>query len=101
MMRECSECHRSYTAQDFVKEESKGMDAERRALGLEGVRFLYYSCPDCSHADIFVDVLPVGGETEEEYRARRGELEAAVRQMHDEHVGVTLTEKQARGPAVG
>ena len=56
MMRECSQCRKPYAAQDFVKEESKGMESHRRALGLEGVRFLYYACRGCGHADIFVDV---------------------------------------------
>ena len=51
MMRECSQCRKPYAAQDFVKEESKGMESHRRALGLEGVRFLYYACRGCGHAD--------------------------------------------------
>jgi len=93
MMRECSQCRRRYTAQDFVKEESKGMEAERKALGLEGVRFLYYTCPGCNHADIFVDVHPLEGEREEHYRSRRSELEAAVRELHAKNVGVTLIER--------
>ena len=29
MHRECSYYHRPFTAQDFVKEESKGMEADR------------------------------------------------------------------------
>jgi len=76
-----------------VKEESKGMESQRRSLGLEGVRFLYYACPDCERADIFVDVHPLEGESDENYRARRNELEAAVRQMHGEEVGITLSER--------
>ena len=93
MMRGCSQCRRRYTARDFVKEESKGMESQRRSLGLEGVHFLYYACPDCEHADIFVDVHPLEGESDSHYRARRDELEAAVRQMHGEAIGVTLSER--------
>jgi len=93
MMRECSQCRRTYTAQDFVKEESKGMEAERKALALEGVRFLYYTCPDCKHADIFVDVHPLEGESDEYYRASRSELEAADQELHAKNVGVTLIER--------
>jgi hypothetical protein len=93
MMRECSQCHRPHTAQDFVKEESKGMEAERKALGLEGVRFLYYTCPACNHAEIFVDLHPLGGESDEHYRTRRSELEAAVQELHATNVGITLTER--------
>jgi hypothetical protein len=91
MHRECSHCHRPFTSQDFVKEESRGMEAERKALGLEGVRFLYYSCPACHYADIFVDVHPLADETSEEFRARRAELEAAVQEIHADNVGVVLT----------
>jgi len=97
MMRECSQCRRPYTARDFVNEESKGMESERRALGLEGVRFLYYACPDCEHADIFVDVRPLEGERDEDYRARRDELEAAVRQLHSEEIGITLNDSPIKG----
>jgi hypothetical protein len=43
-MRECSHCHKPLTPQEFVKEVSKGMELERKALGLQGVRFLYYTC---------------------------------------------------------
>lgn len=93
MMRECSGCRRPYTAQDFVKEESKGMEAERKSLGLEGVRFLYYTCPECKHADIFVDIHPLEGESDEDYHARRSELEAAVQELHTKNVGVTLIER--------
>ena len=93
MLRECSQCRRPYAAQNFVKEESKGMEAERKALGLAGVRFLYYACPGCKHADIFVDLHPLEGESDEHYRARRSELEAAVRELHAKNVGVTLIER--------
>ena len=69
------------------------MESQRRSLGLEGVRFLYYVCPGCRHADIFVDVHPLEGESDENYRARTDELEAAVRQVHGEEIGVTLSER--------
>ena len=47
MHRECLQCHRAFTAQDFVKADTLEMETERKALGLQGVRFLYYSCPGC------------------------------------------------------
>jgi hypothetical protein len=93
MMRQCSKCHEPYTRLDFVKEESKGMEAERKALGLEGVRFLYYHCSRCGHADIFVDLHPLDGESVENFTKRRDELEAAIQQFHADNVGVTLTQR--------
>jgi hypothetical protein len=79
MHRECSHCHRPFTAGDFGRAESKGMEADRRALGLPGVRFLYYDCPACGGADIFLDLHRLPGEAQEDYQARRQELEGLVR----------------------
>ena len=90
MHRECSYCRRPFTAQDFVKEESKGMEADRRALGLEGVRFLSYACPACGYADIFVDVHAIAGETPKQFQQRRWELESTVRQLYAERVAVIV-----------
>jgi hypothetical protein len=59
------------------------MEADRKAAGLAGIRFLYYSCPDCGIDDIFVDVLPLEGERPEEFRRRREEMEAVVRRVRD------------------
>jgi hypothetical protein len=97
---ECPNCHRPFTAEDFVKEESKGMEADRRALGLEGVRFLSYACPACGYADIFVDIHPLENETPEAFGRRRAELEAAVRQVRGDKMEVIVTPRRAgfRGP---
>ena len=93
MQRECSHCRRKFTPQDFVKEESKGMEAERRTLGLEGVRFLYYTCPECGFADIFLDIRHLPGESDDDFHSRRGELEATAREIHAEKVDVVVSEK--------
>ena len=93
MNRACRHCHRQLTAQDFVKEESKNMEADRKSLGLEGVRFLYYTCPDCKHDDIFLDIHHLEGESPEAFQKRREALEAAVRQTDAEKVEVTITER--------
>ena len=50
MIRECTQCHRPFTPKDLAKEESKGMEAERKARGLEGLLFRYYTCPACDRA---------------------------------------------------
>jgi hypothetical protein len=90
-MRECSHCHKVLTPSELARDESKGMEAERKALGLQGVRFLYYNCSDCGYADIFVDVRPVNGEPVETFRRRRRELESTVRQLHADRVEVVVT----------
>ena len=69
------------------------MEAERKALGLEGVLFRYYTCPACGQADIFVDLGLLPGERQEDVLRRRA-LEEAVRGLRGEQVEVVLTERQ-------
>jgi hypothetical protein len=90
MRRECTRCQRPFIPTDLAKEESKGMEAQRKAAGLEGVRFLYYRCPVCEKDDIFVDVLPRPDETPEKYRVRKDAMEDAARTMHSEQVEVVV-----------
>ncbi len=85
MKRVCTRCHRPFTPEDLARAESKGMEAERKAKGLEGVRFVYYHCP-CGMNDIFVDILPREDEFQEDFERRRAEMESTVRAMHDERV---------------
>jgi hypothetical protein len=91
-MRECSHCHQLLTRYELAREESDGMEAERKALGLQGVRFLYYNCSHCGYADIFVDVHPVPDEPVETFLQRREELESIVRQLHADYVEVVVTD---------
>ncbi len=93
MIRVCRHCNRPFTAQDFVKEESKNMEADRKRLGLEGVRFHYYACPGCKHDDIFLDLHHLDGETPEQFQQRRDALENAIRVTDAAQVEVTLTER--------
>jgi hypothetical protein len=93
MRRECSHCHTPFRPQDLAREESKGMEAERKALGLQGVRFLYYTCGQCRYNDIFVDIHPLPEESPEEFQIRRDALEATVRELHGDHVDVVVVEK--------
>jgi hypothetical protein len=82
----------------MAREVSKGMEAERKALGLQGVLFRYYSCPACGQADIFVAVNPLPGEMPAEFVLRRQELEEAARGLHAEQVEVVLGARQSRVP---
>jgi hypothetical protein len=81
MKRVCTRCQRHFTPEDLSRAESRGMEAERKARGLEGVRFVYYHCP-CGTNDIFVDILPRPDEMREDFERRRAEMEALVRKMH-------------------
>ena len=97
MHRFCTHCYREFTPAEFVREESRDMEAERRAHGLEGVRFLYYHCPDCGLSDIFVDIHPLAGEGIEAFRERRNALEVAARQIHARDVEIVLLERVSVG----
>jgi hypothetical protein len=93
MMRACTCCRKAFVPRELLREETKGMEAERKARGLEGVLFRYYVCSACGHADIFVDVHPVEGEADGDFRRRRDDLEESVRQLHAEGVEVVLVER--------
>ena len=66
------------------------MLAQRRAAGLEGVRFLYYHCGGCGMDDIFVDIVPLGGETTEDFEARRDTMETVVRDLHADDIDAVV-----------
>ena len=81
MDRSCTRCRRHFASSDLVKLVSKQMEADRKAAGLGGVRFLDYLCP-CGADNIFVDILPMDGESAELYLERREEMEKVVRALH-------------------
>jgi len=97
MQRRCTHCDRPFTADDLAKAVSMGMEAERKALGLEGVLFRYYDCPACGQADIFVDIRPLAGEAGEDFLRRRRALEDAARDLNGEQDEVVLSERHPQG----
>ena len=94
MMRRCTHCSKEFTPQELSREDSKGLEADRKALGLEGVLFRYYSCSACGQADIFMDIRHLEGELEEDFHRRRDELEATVRQLQGEGVEVVVQARE-------
>lgn len=90
MMRQCTHCHRAFAPADLAREESRGMESERKAAGLVGVRFLYYRCRECGTEDIFIDILPREGESPEDYATRYAAMQAAARGMHGEKKDVVV-----------
>ncbi len=93
MQRTCSQCGCEYRPQDLAREESKGMEQERKANGLAGVAFRFYHCSACGHDDIFLDLHPLAGETTEAFRKRRADLEAAARAVADAQASVVLVQR--------
>ncbi len=93
MVRVCSHCREPFTSRDLARSVSRDLEHERKAQGVRGVHFVYYACPHCGYADIFVDLLPLQGETPEQYRQRREEMEATARQLQGEQVEVVVNER--------
>ena len=90
MHRQCPLCHKNFTRDELARQASKGMEAERKAKGLAGVLFRYYTCSACGHACIFVDIHPLEGESDEAFRHRKDELDAVIHQTHGNGVEAVL-----------
>jgi hypothetical protein len=95
MSRPCTRCGRPYTLADLSREDTGNLEAERRAAGLDGVKFLYFHCPACGTDDIFVAIVPLDTELAEDYEARRDAMEAVVRGLHSDSVGAVVVPLQA------
>jgi hypothetical protein len=95
MHRDCTRCRRPFTPADLSREETSNLEAERKANGLEGVKFLYFHCPACGMDDIFVAILPLETEFAEDYEARRDAMEGVVRGLHADNVEAVVVPLQA------
>jgi hypothetical protein len=95
MSRECTRCRRPFTLDELSREETDNLEAERKATGLEGVKFLYFHCPACGMDDIFLAILPLATEFAEDYEARRDAMEKVVRGLHGRNVEAVVVPLQA------
>ena len=95
MPRECTRCRRPFELADLSHEETGNLESQRKAAGLEGVKFLYFKCPACGMDDIFVAILPLETEFAEDYEARRETMEKVVRRMHSENVEAVVVPLKA------
>jgi hypothetical protein len=94
MNRLCSRCGRIFTRTDFLREESRNLEADRKAARLQGVHFFDYHCPACGNEDVFLDVVRLDGESAEEFEARKAELEATARGVRAERLDVVVVERE-------
>jgi hypothetical protein len=85
MLRTCTHCRRRHTIPNFSREETRKMEEERQASGIEGVRFAYYRCP-CGIDEIFVDIVPMDSEFFEDLEHRYNEMKAVVGRLQTERV---------------
>ena len=97
MPRDCTRCRRPFALEDLSREESTNLEAQRKAAGLEGVKFVYFHCPACGMDDIFVAILPLETEFVEDYEARRDAMEKVVRELHGQNVEAVVVPLKAPG----
>ena len=95
MQRDCTRCRHPFAIADLSREETGNMEAQRRAAGLEGIKFLYFHCPACGMDDIFVAIVPLDTEFAEDYEARRETMEKVVRGLHSESIDVVVVSLRA------
>ncbi len=93
MNRRCSCCRRMFTRDDFLRDESRTLEADRKAARLQGVHFFDYRCPACGNEDIFLDVVRLDGESAEAFEARKAELEATARRVRAGRLEVVVVER--------
>jgi hypothetical protein len=93
MNRQCSRCGRTFTRDDFLTEESRSLEAERKTAQLQGVHFFDYRCPACGNEDVFLDVVRLDGESAEQFEARQTELEATARRVRAERLKVVVVKR--------
>ena len=96
MHRDCTRCRRPFTLADLSREETDNLEADRKANGLAGVKFLYFHCPACEMNDIFVAILPLETEFVADYEARREAMENVVRGLHADDVEAVVVPLKAR-----
>jgi hypothetical protein len=92
-MRVCVCCQRRLGQEDLLDRESKRMEQARVSMGLEGVRFRYYTCPRCGHDHVFLEIVPLPGETSEELHCRKKELATDVEDVRAFRTTVLVVEQ--------
>ena len=80
-MRKCIQCECRLGRDDLLKRESRGMEAARVSMGLDGLFFRYYSCPRCGRDHVFLEVVPLPGEAGTQFAIRKESLRQMVAEM--------------------
>jgi hypothetical protein len=101
MYRECSRCHHPFSVRDFARGDSKKMEVDRKAAGLEGVRFFLYTCQACGRGDIFVELHHLPGESEQDFQARRQAFQDLVQKRRGCDIDAVLSERSVARPLCG
>jgi hypothetical protein len=93
MMRQCLHCRQPLHPGDLAKDVSKEIEAKRKASGVSGILFRCYVCSHCGKENLFVDLHPLEEETLDEFKHRRDELEATIRQSLQPGLRIALVDR--------
>jgi hypothetical protein len=80
-MRKCIQCECRLGRDDLLRKESRGMEAARVSMGLDGLFFRYYCCPRCGRDHVFLEVIPLPGEAGSELAIRKESLRQMVAEI--------------------
>jgi hypothetical protein len=80
-------------ADDLLDRESQGMEADRVQAGLDGVCFRYYTCPRCGHDQVFLEIIPLSGETRPDLSRRKEILARDIEGFHVPDTTVLVVER--------
>jgi hypothetical protein len=92
-MKVCICCMHRLGPDDVLETESRNMEAARTSIGLEGVRFRYYSCGRCGHDHVFLEVAPLPSETPPDREQRTAALARAAREVRVVRTTVLVVEQ--------
>jgi hypothetical protein len=92
-MRACVSCQRRLGPEDLLDSESQRMEAARVSLGLGGVCFRYFTCPQCGHDHVFLEIGPLPGESRQDLEGRKEDLTHAVQRVRALRTTVLLVEQ--------
>jgi Zn ribbon nucleic-acid-binding protein len=92
-MRICVNCGHRLRSGDLLENQSWDMEEARVSAGLERVCFRYYTCPQCGHDHVFLEVAPTPKETPEHFRARREALAQAAQDIQRAQTSILVVEQ--------
>jgi len=68
------------------------METARAAMNLEGVRFQYFTCPQCGHDLVFLEIAQLPGEPSLGFQERKEALTRVVEEVKTFRTTVLVVE---------
>jgi hypothetical protein len=91
-MRVCNSCQRRLGHESLLDVQSERMEAARLSVGLEGVRFRYYTCPQCGQDHVFLEVVPLPDESCQDFVGRKAALAQIAQEVRALRTTIVVVE---------